>query len=75
MTNASQTYRLYRLDPLSGEIRSVEDVTAFSDDEAIGHALEQAHAGRIELWHEGRKLAAISGGDGPTELTIAPPED
>lgn len=70
-----QTYRLYRLEALSGEIRSVENLTAFSDGEATGQALAEASDDRIELGREGRKLAAISGSNGPAELAIAPPEE
>ena len=75
MSDTLQTYRLYRMNALSGQIQSVEKMAAFSDDEAIGRALEQAGDERIELWRGNRRLAAISGGDGAGELTIGPAED
>jgi len=65
-------YRMFRMNALTGDIRSHEDFEAWSDDQAIGRALEAAGPYRIELWREGRKLAAISGTGGPGELTIAP---
>jgi hypothetical protein len=63
------------MNALSGAIDSFEDFSAWSDDEAIGRALDAAGDHRVELWHDGRKLAAISGGDGPTEFRIAAQAD
>ncbi|HEY0315981.1 MAG TPA: hypothetical protein VGC28_06920 [Sphingomonas sp.] len=63
------------MNALTGDIRGFEDITAYNDDEAIGRALEEAGDYRIELWHEGRKVMAVSGRNGPGELTIAPPAE
>jgi hypothetical protein len=65
------SYRLYRMNALTGAVRSVEDFSAYHDDEAIARALDAAGDQRIELWQDGRKLAAISGRNGPAELHIA----
>jgi hypothetical protein len=65
------TYRLFRMNALTGAPRHVEEFTAWSDDEAIGRALEAAGEDRIELWRDGAKLAAISGRNGPVELRIS----
>jgi hypothetical protein len=75
MAGASKIYRLYRMNALTGDIRSVENIEAFSDDEAIGRALDEAGDYRIELWDGERKLVAISGRNGPGELTISAPTD
>jgi hypothetical protein len=75
MTNAARTYRLYRMNALTGDIRSFEDFDAFTDDEAIGRAIDEAGDYRIELWRDDRKVVAISGRNGPGELTFAPPAD
>lgn len=66
------SYRMFRMNALTGDIRSSEQFEAWSDNEAIGRALDEAGPYRIELWRDGRKLAAISGTGGPAELTIAP---
>lgn len=73
MIDIADTYRLYRMNALTGAIQSFENITAYSDDEAIARALDEAGDYRIELWHDRRKVAAISGRNGPGELTIAPP--
>ena len=73
MSDALQTYRLYRLNAFSGEIQSVEELDAYFDDQAIGRALEEAGDDRTELCRGDRKLVAVSGGNGPSELRIAPP--
>lgn len=70
MTNA-HFYRLYRMNALTGAIQSVEEFNAFHDDEAIGRALDATGDHRIELWQGSRKLAAISGRNGPAELSFA----
>ncbi|WBO22923.1 hypothetical protein [Sphingomonas abietis] len=71
----TDTYRLYRMNALTGAILDVEDFQSFSDDQAIERALADAGERRIELWCGSRKLLAISGRGGPSELTIArPPE-
>jgi hypothetical protein len=75
MTDDGRTYRLYRMNALTGAIRDFEDFSAYTDDEAIGRAIDEAGDYRIELWHGDRKVAAISGKNGPSELTIAPPTD
>lgn len=75
MTHADQTYRLFHMNALTGAIRSLEEFTAWSDDEAIGRALDAAGDHRVELWHGNRKLAAISGRNGPAELSFAPAND
>jgi hypothetical protein len=59
------------MNTLTGDIRSHEEFPAWSDDEAIGRALDAAGDHRVELWRAGRKLVAISGSGGPSELTIA----
>lgn len=33
-------YRMFHMNALTGDIRSLEDFEAWSDDEAIGHALD-----------------------------------
>jgi hypothetical protein len=65
------TYRLYRMNALTGAVSSFEDFEAFHDDDAIERALDAAGHDRIELWQAGRKLAAISGRYGPAELSFA----
>jgi hypothetical protein len=67
------TYRLYRMNALTGAILDHDEFTAFSDDRAIERALAEAGERRIELWCSGRKILAVSGRGGPGELTIAPP--
>ena len=74
MTDADQRYRLFRMNPLTGDIIRIDNLSAWSDDDAIAKALDAAGDQRIELWRDGRKLAAISGRVGPAELSIAPPE-
>jgi len=69
--DTSLSYRLYRMNALTGAVRSIEDFSAYHDDEAIARALDAVGDQRIELWHDGRKLAALSGRNGPTELYIA----
>ena len=64
-------YRLYRMNALTGAVLAVEDFSAFHDDEAIARALDAAGDRRIELWQGRRKLAAISGRNGASELMIA----
>ena len=63
------------MDAPTGEIRSHADFEADNDDEAITRALRDAGEQRIELWHNGRNIAAISGKDEPAELMIAPPAE
>ena len=63
------------MDAVTGTIRRYEDFTAYTDDEAIGRALQEAGDDRIELWLDGRKVVAISGRAGPPELTITPPPE
>jgi hypothetical protein len=75
MSNAAHDYRLFRMNALTGDIKSLEDFTAWTDDEAIARALEEVGDYRVELWRGNRKLAAISGRNGPGELTIAPAND
>ncbi|WP_454883439.1 hypothetical protein [Sphingomonas oryzagri] len=75
MTDADQSYRLFRMNALTGDIIRIDEVSAWSDDDAIAKALEAAGDQRIELWRDGRKLAAISGRFGPPELHIAPAGD
>ena len=72
MTDAALSYRLFRMNALTDDIRDIEDFAAWSDDAAIERALVAAGEYRIELWHEGRKLVAISGRHGPVEFRIAP---
>ena len=67
------TYRLYRMNALTGAILEREEFEAFSDDQAIERALAEAGERRIELWCGNRKVLAVSGRGGPGELTIAPP--
>lgn len=71
MHDAILSYRLYRMNALTGAVLCFEDFAAFHDDEAIARALDAAGDQRIELWESGRKLVAISGRNGPPELTIA----
>jgi hypothetical protein len=71
MSSDTHSYRLYRMNALTGDIRNHEEFAAWSDDEAIGRALDAAGDYRVELWREGRKLVAISGDGVPSELTIA----
>lgn len=71
MLDTIPPYRLYRMNALTGAVRSVEDFSAYHDDEAIARALDAVGEQRIELWHGGRKVAALSGRNGPTELYIA----
>jgi hypothetical protein len=59
------------MNALTGAVLAVEDFFAFHDDEAIARALDAAGDRRIELWQGGRKLAAISGRNGASELMIA----
>jgi hypothetical protein len=73
--DAASSYRLFRMNALTGDIIRIDELSAWSDDDAIGKALEEAGDHRIELWRDGRKLAAISGRNGPAELTIAPAND
>ncbi|MDH7638234.1 hypothetical protein [Sphingomonas oryzagri] len=75
ITGIANIYRLYRMNALTEDNRSVENIEAFSDDEAIGRALDQAGDYRIELWDGERKLVAISGRNGLGELTICAPTD
>jgi len=75
VTDTEQSYRLFRMNPLTGDIIRIDDVSAWSDDDAIAKALDAAGDQRIELWRDGRKLAAISGRFGPPELHIAPGGD
>ena len=63
------------MDAVTGIIRRYDDFTAYTDDEAIGRALQEAGDDRIELWLDGRKVVAISGREGPPELTITPPPE
>lgn len=75
MSDSAHDYRLFRMNALTGDIKSLEDFTAWNDDQAIARALEEAGDYRIELWRDGRKLAAISGRNGPGELTIVSAND
>lgn len=75
MTDTAEAYRLFRMNALTGAIVRIEDLPAWSDDDAIGKALEAAGDYRIELWRDGRKLLAVSGRGGPAELMIAPAND
>lgn len=71
VSDGTFSYRLYRMNALTGAVATFEDITAFHDDEAIARALDAAGDQRIELWQGGRKLVAISGRNGPAELTFA----
>ena len=71
MSDSPPTYRLFRMNALTGAPRDVEEFSAWSDDEAIGRALNAAGEHRIELWRDGCKLAAISGRNGPVEFRIS----
>lgn len=71
MFDGALSYRLYRMNALTGAVLSFEDFSAFHDDEAIARALDAAGDQRIEVWQDGRKLVAISGRNGPAELTIS----
>lgn len=73
--DSASPYRLFHLNALSGEIREVEEFAAWSDDAAIERALAAAGEHRIELWHDGHKLVALSGRNGPVEFRIAPATD
>lgn len=75
MTDADQSYRLFRMNPLTGDIIRIDDLSAWSDDDAIAKALDAAGEQRIELWRDGRKLVAISGRNGVPEFRIAPASD
>lgn len=75
MIDAALSYRLFRMNALTGDIIRIDDLSAWSDDDAIAKALEAAGDQRIELWRDGRKLVAISGRNGPAELMIAPAND
>ena len=70
MTN---TYRLYRMNALTGAILDYDEFEAFSDDQAIDAALPQAGSRRIELWCGSRKVLAVSGRGGPGELSFGAP--
>jgi hypothetical protein len=71
VSTAAATYRLFRMHDLTGAIRNLEEFTAWSDDEAIGRALDAAGELRVELWRDGNKLVSISGANGPTEFRIS----
>jgi len=71
VSDGALSYRLYRMNALTGAVLSFEDFSAFHDDEAVARALDAAGDQRIELWQDGRKLVAISGRNGPAELTIS----
>ena len=71
MTN---TYRLYRMNALTGAILDYDEFEAFSDDQAIDAALPQAGSRRIELWCGSRKVLAVSGRGGPGELSFGVPQ-
>jgi len=69
----TDTYRLYRMNSLTGAILGYDEFEAFSDDQAIDTALPQAGSRRIELWCGSRKVLAVSGRGGPGELSFGPP--
>jgi hypothetical protein len=72
VTHSADSYRLYRMNALTGAIVDFEDFAAWSDDEAIATALPQAGSRRIELWCGPRKILAVSGRGGPGELSFGP---
>jgi hypothetical protein len=72
VTHSADSYRLYRMNALTGAIVDFEDFVAWSDDEAIATALPQAGSRRIELWCGQRKILAVSGRGGPGELSFGP---
>jgi hypothetical protein len=61
-------YRLYRLDPFSGHIDGVEDMSASDDIEAICLVQNLQRTVPVELWRGGVKVVRI---DAPPE--IVPP--
>jgi hypothetical protein len=63
------------MNALTGAILGHEGFEAFSDDQAIERALLETGDRRIELWCGDRKVLAVSGRNGPGELTIAPPPE
>jgi hypothetical protein len=68
--HVTDTYRLYRMNALTGSIIDYDEFQAFSDDQAIEAALPQSGARRIELWCGSRKVLAVSGRGGPGELSF-----
>lgn len=64
-------YLLYRMNAFTGTILSREEIEAYCDDAAITKALAQAGTKRIELWHDQRKIFAVSGSGAPAELSFA----
>jgi microsomal dipeptidase-like Zn-dependent dipeptidase len=70
MSEPQDLYRLYRMNALTGAILSFEEFEAFSEDHAIERALAEAGERRIELWHNQRKIFAVSGVGAPAELSF-----
>ena len=54
------SYKLYKLDPVSGQRRPGEWLDAANDEEALARARQLAKAAKCELWLQSRLVGVLA---------------